>query len=387
MTFTQVFGGALISPAQPSYADYTTATANLSLSWPLETAPSNDIVAAINDVAFPTTGYTVTLAAASQISVGIAPLFTNRGTDAYTVLGATGATILTATAGSAYYAYLVDNSSTSGTWHAYQLGQGGSGASAAALAGYGLVAITTTLNQQYAASSTAVTPTTIGTTSRAALITWTGGAGVFNITAAATLTNGWFFNVYNGGTGALSLTPAAGEQINGAGAGVALTLNPGDSCILVSNGVSAFYTIGFGQSAVFAFDYTSINAAGSGNYTLSGTELNRIAYRFTGVLTGARHIIVPSTVQQYWVDNSTTGSFTFDVGTAAQAVPVQISNGSTREILYCNGTDVVLAETLGLSSPVPVSNGGTGATTASGARSNLDVPSTLDAFTYALIAG
>ena len=67
MTFTQTFGGGVISPAQPSYKDYTTATANLSLSWPLETAPSNNVVAAINDIAFPTTGYTVTLAAATQI--------------------------------------------------------------------------------------------------------------------------------------------------------------------------------------------------------------------------------------------------------------------------------------------------------------------------------
>lgn len=384
MTFTQVFGGGLIGPAQPSYADYTTATANLSLAWPLETAPSNDVVAAINDVAFPTTGYTVTLAAASQVSVGISPLFTNRGSDPYSVLGATGAVILTASAGSAYYAYLTDTSSTSGTWHAYQLGGGGSGASAAALAGYGLVAITTTLNQQYAASSTAVTPSAIGVTNRAALITWTGGAGVFNIAAAATLTNGWFFNVYNNGTGALSLTPQVGETINGSA--TAFVLNPGDSCILVCDGVNAFYTIGFGQDAIFAFDYTSINVAGSGNYTLTGSELNRIAYRFTGLLTGTRDIIVPSTVQQYWVDNSTTGGFQFGVRTTTQASPgVQVVQGA-RVITYCNGSDVVNADTQGLTSPIPITDGGTGATTASGARSNLDVPSTLDAFSITLIA-
>ncbi len=387
MTFTQTFNGGLISPAQPSYADYTTATANLSLSWPLETAPSNNVVAAINNIAFPTTGYTVTLAAASQVSPGIAPLFVNKGSDPFSVLGASGANILTASAGSAWYAYLTSGGTTSGTWSTFQMGAGTSSASASALAGYGLVAITTTLNQQYAATSTAVTPSTIGVTNRAALITWTGGAGVFNITAAATLTNGWFFNVYNNGTGALKLTPGAGEQINGAGAGVAFTLNPGDSAILVSDGVSAFYTIGFGQSATFAFDFTTINVAGTGNYTLSGTELNRIAYRFTGLLTGARHIIVPSTIQQYWVDNSTTGAFTFDVGTSGQATPVGITNGSAREILYCDGTNVLLAETLGLSTPIPVSQGGTGATTASSARSNLDVPSNLEAFTYALFAG
>jgi hypothetical protein len=381
VTFTQTFGGGLLDPAQPSYKDYTTATANLSLSWPLETAPSNDVVAAINDIAFPTTGYTVTLAAATQISLGQNAVFNNRGSDAFSVVGATGAAILTASAGSVWTAYLVGQANTSGTWVTYQNGAGTSSASAAALAGYGLVAITTTLNQQYAASSTATTPTAIGVTNRAALITWTGGAGVFDLDAAATLTNGWFFNVYNGGTGALVITPTVGQTINGA---ASFTMNPGDSGIIVSDGTSAFYVIGFGQDSVFAFDYTAINVAGTGTYTLTGTELNRIAYKFTGLLTGNRQIVVPSTVQQYWADNSTTGAFTFTIQTAT-GNGVGISNGSTRVITYCNGTDVINADTQGISSPVQISEGGTSATTAAGARTNLDVPQTLEAFTWSLV--
>lgn len=384
MTFTQTFGGGTISPAQPSYANYTTATANLSLSWPLETAPSNNVVAALNDVAFPTSGFTVTLAAASQVSPGQQALFNNVGTDAFTVLGATGLAILTATAGSAWYAYLTSGGTTSGSWRTFQQGAGSSGGSAATLAGYGLVAIGATLNQQYSASSTAVTPTSVGVTNRAALITWTGGAGVFNLAAAATLTNGWFFNFYNNGTGALMLTPSVGETIDGA---ASFVFNPGDSAIIVSDGVNAFYTIGFGQDSTFAFDYTSINVAGTGNYTLSGTELNRISYKFTGIITGPRDVIVPATVQQYWVDNSTTGGFQFGVRTAAQASPGVAVVAGARMITYSNGTSVVNADTQGLATPVPISDGGTGSPTASGARFNLDVPSNLDSFTYALMVG
>lgn len=381
MSFTQVFGGGTLDPAQPSYKNYTTSTANLSLSWPLETAPSNNVVAAINDIAFPTSGFTVTLAGATQISLGQNSIFANRGTDAFTVLGATGLAILTASAGAVWSAYLTGNGTTSGTWATYQNGSGTSAASAAALAGYGLVAITNTLNQQYAASSTAITPTAVGVTNRAALLTWTGGAGVFNLAAAATLTNGWFFNVYNNGTGALAITPTGGQTING---DPSFTLNPGDSGIIISDGVSAFYVIGFGQDAVFSFDYTAINVAGAGNYVLSGTELNRIAYKFTGALTGNRQIVVPSTVQQYWADNSTTGTFNFTIQTATGS-GVGIANGSTRVITYCNGTDVVNADTQGLSSPVPISEGGTSATSAAGARTALDVPQTLEAFTWALV--
>ncbi len=382
MSFTQTFGGGLLNPAQPSYAAYTSTT-SLSLSWPLETAPSNNVVAALNNINL-SAGLTVTLAAASQISVGQSALFNNVGANAFTVLGASGATILTASAGAAWYAYLTDNSTTSGSWSTFQQGAGSSSASAAALAGYGLVAITTTLNQQYSAASTATTPLTIDATYRASLETWTGGAGVWNLTAAATLTNGWFFNIYNNGTGALMLTPAGADTINGSA--TAFTLNPGNSCILICDGTSAFYTIGFGQNVAFAFDYTSIDVSGSGNYVLSGTQLNRIAYKFTGVITGNRTVIVPSTVQQYWVDNSTTGAFIFGVATITQAPPgVSVANGSTRSILYCNGTNVLTANTVGLSSPVSISEGGTGATTASGARASLDVPQTLEAFTYALV--
>lgn len=383
MTFTELFGGQVLYPAQPSIADYTTATANLSLSWPLETAPSNDVVAAINDIAFPTTGFTVTLAAASMISPGISPLFTNRGSDPYTVLGATGLVILTASAGSAYYAYLVSGGSTSGSWNTYQLGGGGSGASAAALAGYGLVAITTTLNQQYSARSSAVTPSAFAASDRASLVTWTGGAGAWSFAAAATLTNGWFVNVVNAGTGAWILTPSGGETINNA---ASFTLNPGDSAIIVSDGAE-FWTIGFGQDATFAFDYTTIDVSGSGNYTLSGTELNRIAYKFTGVLTGTRDIIVPSTVQQYWVDNSTTGGFTFGIRTVTQASPGVVCTQGGRIITYCNGTDVVNADTQGIATPLPIADGGTGATTASGARSNLNVLSQPESLAMALFAG
>jgi hypothetical protein len=39
--------------------------------------------------------------------------------------------------------------------------------------------------------------------------------------------------------------------------------------------------------------------------------------------------------------------------------------------LYCNGSEVVDAETGGIAVPVPIADGGTGATTASAARINL----------------
>jgi hypothetical protein len=104
---------------------------------------------------------------------------------------------------------------------------------------------------------------------------------------------------------------------------------------------------------------------------LSGSELNRIAYNFTGLLTGNRTIIVPQTVQQYWVANNTTGPYTLTVKTSA-GTGIAVPQGEA-QILYCNGTNVVEGQTTtgGIAVPVAIADGGTGATTASGARVNL----------------
>ena len=80
-------------------------------------------------------------------------------------------------------------------------------------------------------------------------------------------------------------------------------------------------------------------------------------------------MIVPATVQQYWIDNSTTGAYTLTVRTSA-GTGVAVAQGS-RGIYYCNGTDVVDADTTTASFPITVAQGGTGATTAGGALINL----------------
>jgi hypothetical protein len=205
------------------------------------------------------------------------------------------------------------------------------------------------------------------------MFVWSGSSGTFTLPAAPTLGNNWFCYLKNAGTGAIVADPSGTPTIDGA---ATLSFQPGESAIIATDGVN-FYTIGFGQSAVFAFDYTVVNVPGTGNYTLSGTELNRIAYKFTGVLTGNRVIIVPGTVQQYWVNNQTTGAYSLTVKTAA-AAGVVVNQGS-RGIYYCDGTNVVNAQTGGIAVPVAIADGGTGATTASAARTNLGASSTGDA--------
>jgi hypothetical protein len=199
---------------------------------------------------------------------------------------------------------------------------------------------------------------------------WTGAGGTLTLPSPATVGNNWFCYLRNAGSGAVVADPSGAATINGLST---LSFQPGDSAIIATDGTS-YYTIGFGQQAIFAFDYTSVSVAGTGNYTLAGAELNRIAYSFTGVLTGNRNVIVPATVQQYWVGNDTTGAYTLEVKTSA-GTGVFVSQGE-RAILFCDGTNVLSASTQGVSLPLTVAQGGTSATTASSARINLGGTST-----------
>jgi hypothetical protein len=241
------------------------------------------------------------------------------------------------------------------------------------LAGTGLKAIGTALSTAMPVN-TFNSNYTAGVSDRAFTFVWTGsGSGTLTLPDPVTVGNNWFIVFRNAGGGTVTVTPGGTATIDDL---ASLAYQPETSSIIVTDGTN-FYTIGLGQSAQFAFDYTTIDVAGTGNYTLAGNELNRIAYNFTGVLTGNRNIIVPNTVQQYWVTNSTTGSYTLTVKTSG-GTGVTIAAGA-RGIFYCDGSDVVDADTSTISLPVAINQGGTNATTASAARINLGATTVGDA--------
>jgi hypothetical protein len=361
--YTNIFGGSNIYPSDVSY-EAISLTADTTYYWPLEAAPGENLIASIVDVTASAGPFAIILPDAREAATGQTILFNNVGSNAFVVKNAAGTQVLSVAIGTTWQIYLTNNTTEAGLWQTFQYGAAVSSANASALAGTGLIAIGAVLSQAYPVE-TFNSNYTPGISDRAKTYIWTGGAGTLGLTAASTLSNNWFIQIRNEGTGSLTVDPSGSETINGLST---LDFQPGDSAILVTDGAS-FYTIGYGQAPVFAFDYTSIDVAGTGNYVLSGAELNRIAYNFTGVLTGNRSIIVPSTVQQYWVSNDTTGSFTLTIKTASGTGPI-VAQGA-RTICYCNGTNVVLADTGGVSVPIQISEGGTGATSASAARINL----------------
>jgi hypothetical protein len=362
-SFTQVFGGTTIYPADVSYLALA-LTADIALNWPVGAGEGDSVVARIIDIT-PTGPFTVTLPDATAVSVGQTILFNNLGPDTITIDNAAGNAILSIGAGEQWQAYLIDNTTIGGVWRTFRYGAAVAQAQAAALAGAGLVADGSELAQNYEVIDFSSTPYSLTAPDRAKVFVWNGGLGTLNLPTAVAAGDGWFVQVRNGGQGDLTVDPSGSELINAASS---LLLQPGDSAVVVSDGIQ-WYTIGLGQQAVFAFDYTTIAVTG-GTYTLAGSELNRIAYKFTGTLTSNVNIVVPATVQQYWVNNATTGAFTLGIKTASGAATL-VTQGATA-ILYCDGTNIISATTsAAFTGVVPVIQGGTGAVNAPSALTNL----------------
>ena len=361
--YTDVFGGANIYPSEISYSAIS-LTSDVVLSWPEETSTNTNLATRIINVSASAAGYSIYLPDAMKSGVGNTILFNNTGAYTFTVKNASGTQVVTVDSSELWQIYLTNNTTANGTWSVLQYGATTSNANASSLAGTGIVAVGTLLSQSVPVT-TFNSNYTATSVDRAKMFNWTGAGGTFTLPSAAAVGNNWFCYLRNSGSGAIAAAPPGVLLINGLSS---LSMQPGDSAIIASDGTN-FYTIGYGQSAVFAFDYTVIGVAGTGNYTLAGSELNRIAYRFTGALTGNRNIIVPSTVQQYWVDNQTTGAYNLNVRTSAGS-GVNVAQGA-RAILYCDGSDVLNANTAGVSLPLTVAQGGTNATTAGAALINL----------------
>lgn len=358
MTYSEVFGGGSINPSQRTYLSLVTAV-DVVLQWPIEQQIGGDNVAAdIIDVNATAPGLNVDFSDARQVSDGFTSLMVNVGAQTVTIRDSAGGTIISLSPGEAWFIYLTDNATAAGVWSTFQLGATVSVANASALAGAGLKAIATSLNQTIPPTLTAITPINWADADRAQFTVWTGGVGILNLPVAGVVGSDWFSIVRNEGSGDLTLTPAAGTIDSAA----TLIMAPGTSAIVVTDGAN-FYTVGRGTSTAGVFDFVQIDVSGSGDFLLSGVQLNRIAYRFIGALTGNRNIVVPNTVQQYWIDNSTNGAFQLLTNTVAQVTPVEVLQNN-RSIFYCDGTDVLDADTGTLTPPISIGQGGTGAVTA-----------------------
>jgi hypothetical protein len=347
MGFTNIFGGNTVYPADPTFLSRA-LTGDLEFQWPLEQSISGmEILASEIELTPNTSGHSVFMPDAQVGSTGYTTTFYNAGADSFTVRDQGGNSLGVVASGEAWTMWLRDNSTANGSWRMFQMGAATSSANAADLAGAGLVANGIRLDEEIEVDIKNANYVIVEA-DRAKGLMWAGGVGQFTLPDPATVGSNWFVAIKNSGAGLLTIVPDGAETIDGSSS---LVLSTEDSTWLVSDG-SNWHTFGFGQATISVFDFIQLDVSGTGDYTLTGAELNRVSYEFTGVLVGNRNIIVPAAIQQYWVFNNTSGTFTLTVKTAAGA-GVTVPQG-TRIILYCDGTNVVNAQTNTASLPAVV---------------------------------
>jgi hypothetical protein len=355
MSYNSPFTGNVIQPTDVSYRSIT-LTANTQLQWPINGNATTDYAARIMQVTASSGGLSLYMPPADQASVGQDALIRNVGANSFTVKDYAGTnTIITIAAGESKYIYITANPTNQGTWGIIAFGVGSSSADAATLAGYGLVAVSTTLNQSHPVVTTSGN-TTLDSTYRASALVWTGGAGTFTLSLASGLGNNWFTMVRNSGSGALTVSGSGGNLINGS---ASIVLQPTDSAMIVCNGTT-FYTVGLGKSTLFNFTQLT-KAVTSGAYTLTSSEASNVVQKYTGTLSGNVTITLPATVQVYYILNTTSaGSYTltFTTGSGSTAtVPA-----SSQSILVCDSVNIFNANTyLAGSSGLSLSDGTVGA--------------------------
>ena len=333
-TYVNPITGQTINPSQIGY-EALTISADTELDWPINGTTSTDVVAAIIQVTATVGSLKLYMPSALQVSTGQSVLIQNIGANSFTVTDISGNTIVAIASGIAEYIFLTDNTTNDGTWSTVTFGAGTSSANAAALAGYGLTAISTTLNQQYAESSI-FSSITLTLAYRAQFLVWAGGVGTITLPTAATVGNGWFVMVRNGGTGILTLTPSGTDTIDAA---ATQQLQLTESLVIVSNGTNGYSTFAYGRSNTFAYTQLAKTVTG-GTDTLTAVEYANVVQEYFGALTSNQIVVLPSTVQIYYLNNQTTGSFSLTFKTSAvSAATVTVPQGQTLTVV-CDGTNV-----------------------------------------------
>jgi len=343
MSFVSPFTGNVIQPTDVSYRAIT-LSANTQLEWPINGNATDDYSARIMQVTATSAGLQLRMPPANQTSVGNDALIRNVGANSFTVTDYEGAnTIITIAAGQTRYIYITANPDEEGTWGNIAFGVGSSSADAASLAGLGLLAVSTTLNQSHPIT-TFSTSTTATASFRAQAYVWVGGTGTLTLNSAGTLGNNWFVLLRNAGTGTLTVAPTGGDLID---ASATLVLAPNDSCFVCCSG-TAFFTVGLGKSTQFNFTQLT-KAVTSGAVTLTSAEAANVIQKYTGTLSGNVTVNIPQVVQVYYITNQTDGTganyeITFTTGVSGAAVAVVPAGQQV--ILLCDSANIFNASTI-----------------------------------------
>lgn len=340
MSYNSPFTGNVIQPTDVSYRAVT-LSADTQLQWPINGNATDDYAARIMNVTATAGGLSLYMPPANQSSVGNDALIRNVGSNTFTVKDYAGTnTIITIAAGEAKYIYITSNANEQGTWGNIAFGTGTSSADAATLAGLGLTAISSTLNQSHPAASLTAAYT-FQTSDRAQTYVWGGGTTTATLPLSSTVGNNWFTLFKNNGTGTVTIGTTGSENIDGS---LTKSFSPSESAFIVCTGTE-YVTIGYGVSTQFQFNVLT-KAVTSGTYTLTASEASNTIQFYTGTLSGNVTVNYPPVANLYVISNQTTaGGYTLTVTTGIGGSATATIPASGQATLICDGTNFYNANT------------------------------------------
>lgn len=347
-TYTDVFGTDTLPPSEFGYAALSIST-NTTWVWPYNSNNGN-AVAKINDITAVYDSLSLIFPAASAVSVGEDFLVRNVGSYTITLKDASGATVATVAPSTAKYFYLTNNTTAAGIWGVLTYGSGASSVDAAALIGYGIKAISASLNQAHSVLTSA-TIVTIDATYRAGVFNYTGGTATLPLPSASSAGADFFFLLKNSGTGTLTVNPDGTETIDGTSS---IDVQPNESTFIVCSGIS-WITVGLGRSLQYNFTQLVYDVSSGTPFTLTAAEASNKLLNFIGSPTTNVVVNVPATVAVYYVYNSISTMHTIQVKTAS-GPGTAVAQGQ-RAIVICDGTNVVSAQSAAVSSSVSLTDG------------------------------
>lgn len=321
-------------PAGQGYSSITTSV-SVSLNWPYNYAGTGFVLTKILDISC-AVGNTLTLPPANQVSTGEDAVIRNVGSQALTVLNASGGNVTSIPAGVALYLWVIDNSTVAGSWGQVTFGAGSASISAGAIAGLGLTAIAATLNAATPVFATAGNYV-VTATDRAELIEFNAGAAVLTLPAVATAGNNFLFYVKNGGAGVVAVTPQSGEMIDNQ---ATLGLQPNESAMVVCSG-TAWFTVGYGRSILYQFSQLVLDVSAGGTFTLNATQASNKLLTFVGNPAGNVTVVVPNVVAIYYIQSNLSTAHNVTVKTSAGTGVVVPQSGRT--VAIDDGTNVSAA--------------------------------------------
>jgi len=339
-TYNSPFAGDVIQPTDVSYASYNIST-DITLVWPINGNVSTDVAARILNINPSTSGLSAYMPPANQVSVGLDALIKNPSSYSLDIVNANGGAITTIGAGEAKYIFVTDNSSVAGVWGVIDFGIGTSSPDASALAGNGLLAISSTLNQSHPTSAL-VDGYTFASSDRALNKVWDGGAGSVTLPVSSSLGSNWFTILKNNGTGTLTVNTSGLDLIDTA---ANKDFQPNESAFILSTG-SGYVTVGYGTSANFFFT-ALVKPVTTGSYIITATEAQSIIQQYVGSLTGNVTVYYPPVVQLYVISNQVTDNgYTLTVTTGLPGAVDAIVPAGNQSSLICDGINFFNANTV-----------------------------------------